>query len=186
MARQFLAFGLLLFVLDAVSFQSYQLTVRRQLFIVQSCYRGVAPQSFKALVDDDAAASFPQKAAEKPLPPQAAVDELKSLLEQVRLLWVEGSTWSAEERAVRRRTLVESYVRVFAPALAFSFAQVGISTFAFLSVLFSLNVSGRGFKDITGERNERVYACRCFLLAPLNGSLRVPQPLPMGCPFFLI
>jgi len=88
------------------------------------------------------------KAAETPMSPQAAVEEMGSLLEQVKLVWTEGSSWSPEERASRRRDLVETYVRVFAPALSFSFAQLSLSLSVFLLTLLSLNLSGRGYADI--------------------------------------
>jgi hypothetical protein len=87
---------------------------------------------------------------EKPISPQAAMEELSSLLEQVKLLWTEGSSWSVEERADKRRTLVETYVRVFAPALAFSAVQLGLGLSVFLFVLLALNLSGRGYNDIAG------------------------------------
>ena len=84
----------------------------------------------------------------EPLSPQNALEELGPLLEQVKLLWTEGSTWSAEERVERRRDIVEKYVRVFAPALAFSAAQLGLTGCVFVVVLIALGVSGRGFNDL--------------------------------------
>lgn len=48
----------------------------------------------------------------------------------------------------RRRAIVESYVRVFAPALAFSATQLGLTLAAFFSILLALGISGRGFADV--------------------------------------
>lgn len=92
----------------------------------------------------------PVEEAPPPLSPQAAVEELGSLLEQVKLLWTEGRAWSAEERVARRRELVSTYVRVFAPAMAFSATQLGLTLGEFLVLLFGLNVSGRGYADVAG------------------------------------
>jgi len=84
----------------------------------------------------------------EPLSPQNALEELVPLLEQVKLVWTEGSTWSVEERVERRRDIVERYVRVFAPALAFSAAQLSLSLGVFAVVLVALSVSGRGYGDV--------------------------------------
>ena len=53
--------------------------------------------------------------------------ELGKLTGQIQVLWTEGKTWGPEQRATKRSEIVESYVRVFAPALAFSGAQLAIS-----------------------------------------------------------
>ena len=76
-----------------------------------------------------------------------AQDEFSDLLEQIKLLWTEGKTWPPDERAERRRALVDQYVRVFAPALAFSGTQL-LLTFATATFIYAaLAVSGRGFAD---------------------------------------
>lgn len=97
----------------------------------------------------------------EPLSPQNAIAELGPLLEQVKLVWTEGSTWSPAEREQRRRDIIEKYVRVFAPALSFSAAQLGLSIGVFLTVLIALNVSGRGFTDLSAA----------FTNLPLFGDL---------------
>lgn len=82
------------------------------------------------------------------LDPRDALKELGSLLEQVKLVWTEGGGWSPEERAERRRELVTTYVRVFAPAVAFSGVQLGVSLGTFGTVLVLLQSSGRGYPDL--------------------------------------
>ncbi|KAL1499668.1 hypothetical protein AB1Y20_011865 [Prymnesium parvum] len=84
----------------------------------------------------------------EPLSPQDALRELAPLFDQLRLIYAEGSSWDAEERAERRRAIVRSYVRVFAPALAFSAAQLLLSALAFAAALLSLRLSGRGYADV--------------------------------------
>ena len=46
-----------------------------------------------------------------PIDPQQAVKELGGLLEQIKELWTEGSTWGAEERIERRRELFRDLAR---------------------------------------------------------------------------
>lgn len=84
------------------------------------------------------------------LDPKQALAELGGLVEQVKEVWTEGKSWSVEQRAERRRALVASYVRVFAPALAFSGVQLSLTLGAFVVALLSLSVSGRGYDDILG------------------------------------
>ena len=86
--------------------------------------------------------------AAAPIDPRKAVEELGGLLEQIKVLWTESASWSAGERVERRRELINTYVRVFAPALAFSGTQVAISLGAFLTVLLGLQLGGRGYADV--------------------------------------
>jgi hypothetical protein len=88
------------------------------------------------------------KEAAKPVDPKAAMAERSTLTQQIQEVWTEGKTWSPETRAERRRSIVDTYVRVFAPALAFSGAQLSISLGAFGVVLLLLSVSGRGYADV--------------------------------------
>jgi hypothetical protein len=64
------------------------------------------------------------------------------------VLWTEGKTWSAEERVERRRSIVATYVRVFAPAMAFSGTQLALTLGAFAVALVILGVSGVGYTSI--------------------------------------
>ena len=89
-----------------------------------------------------------EPAAAEKLDPKDALAELPKLMEQIQVLWTEGKTWGAEERAERRRSIVNSYVRVFAPALALSGVQLGLSLGSFALVLLVLNVSGLGYAQI--------------------------------------
>ena len=82
--------------------------------------------------------------------PRKAVEEVGSLLEQVKEVWTDGKTWSMEERAEKRRKIVSSYVTVFAPAVAFSGVQLSLSIGGFLLFLLGLKISGRGYADIVG------------------------------------
>ena len=70
-----------------------------------------------------------------PIDPKQAIAELGSLVTQIQEVWTEGRNWSLEERASRRRDIVTSYVRVFAPAVAFSGVQLGITFAVFAFVL---------------------------------------------------
>ena len=90
----------------------------------------------------------PAVSTKPPIDPQAAVAELGKLTGQIQVLWTEGKTWGPEQRATKRSEIVESYVRVFAPALAFSGAQLAISGAVLVAVLLALGVSGRGYADI--------------------------------------
>ena len=76
------------------------------------------------------------------------MQELGKLMEQVAEVWTEGSSWTPEVRTERRRAIVETYVRVFAPALAFSGVQLTIGLSAFATALLALSISGRGYADI--------------------------------------
>ena len=82
--------------------------------------------------------------------PKAAVEELGALTEQIKELWTDGRSWDVDTRAEKRRTIVDTYVRVFAPAVAFSGVSLAVSLSAFLVVLAALSVSGRGYDDIAG------------------------------------
>ena len=86
----------------------------------------------------------------KPVDPKEALKELGALTEQIKEVWTEGKTWTPEVRAERRRAIVDTYVRVFAPALAFSGVQLSITFGAFALVLLALGISGRGYADIAG------------------------------------
>ena len=83
-----------------------------------------------------------------PIDPRRALEEFGSLIEQVKELNSEWKNWTPEERSERRRTVVSTYVRVFAPAVAFSGVQLGISLGAFALILISLTLSGRGYTDV--------------------------------------
>lgn len=80
-----------------------------------------------------------------PIDPKDAIEELGKLTEQIKVLWTDGKTWDAETRTEKRRAIVETYVRVFAPAIAFSGSQLAITLVAFVTILIVLNVSGLGF-----------------------------------------
>ena len=62
-----------------------------------------------------------------------------------QVLWTEGKTWDTEKRTERRRAIVKTYVRVFAPAMAFSGTQLTITLGVFLIYLILLGASGFGF-----------------------------------------
>lgn len=85
---------------------------------------------------------------EEPLDPRKALEEVGTLLEQVKALWTEGSTWSPAERDQRQRDLVTQYFRVFVPAVAFSGVQLALSIGAFVIALVALSVSHRGYDDL--------------------------------------
>jgi len=85
---------------------------------------------------------------EAPLDPRKALEEVGSLVEQVKTLWTDGKSWSAEELADRQRDLVTQYFRVFVPAVAFSGVQLGVSLGTFLIALAALNLSHRGYDDL--------------------------------------
>jgi len=106
---------------------------------------------------------------EAPLDPRAALDEVGTLLEKVRELWTDGSSWSAEERAVRQRELVDQYFRVFVPAVAFSGVQLGLSLAAFGTLLAALNLSHRGYDDVA--RLAEAFAPLAPLVDAINPTL---------------
>ena len=83
----------------------------------------------------------------EPIDPRKAVEEMGLLMKQVQTMQAEGKTWTPEERTDRRRELVNTYVRVFAPALAFSGTQLALTFGAILFVYGALSVSGRGYND---------------------------------------
>ena len=84
----------------------------------------------------------------KPIDPKEAIKEMGALAEQIKEVWTEGKTWTPEVRAERRRAIVDTYVRVFAPAIAFSGVQLTITLGAFSIALLALSISGRGYADI--------------------------------------
>jgi len=88
------------------------------------------------------------KEADDSTDPRKALEELGSLVEQIQVLWRDGKSWSEAERTDRRRQLIETYVRVFAPAVAFSAVQLSIYLGAFGVSLLALGVSGRGYADV--------------------------------------
>jgi len=82
-----------------------------------------------------------------PIDPKQALAELGALTQQIQEVWTEGGSWTPDERIERRRDIVSQYVRVFAPAVAFSGVQLML-TFGLLAlVLLGLSVSGRGYAD---------------------------------------
>ena len=101
-------------------------------------------------------------ADEPPIDPKKALEEMGALIGQVQVVWTEGKTWSPEVRAAKRRELVTTYVRVFAPALAFSGTQLVITLVYFFVVLAALGLSGRGFDDVLSLSEG---------FAPLHGAL---------------
>ena len=90
----------------------------------------------------------PVAAEAKPIDPQDAIKEMGALMEQIKVLWSEGKTWDAEERTTRRREIVGTYVRVFAPAVAFSGAQLTITLAFFFTSLLVLTASGLGYEQV--------------------------------------
>ncbi|KAL3915242.1 MAG: hypothetical protein SGPRY_007310, partial [Prymnesium sp.] len=140
---------LLLLLLPAASLAAVVAPLARAQCILLPRGGGSRHGSSPLAIQSNPESTQPQQPSKaEPLSPQNAIKEFGPLLEQVKLVWTEGSTWSPEERAERRRDIVEKYVRVFAPALAFSAAQLGLSLFAFAVVLIALNLSGRGFNDL--------------------------------------
>lgn len=85
---------------------------------------------------------------EKPIDPKDAIKELGALSEQIKVLWTEGKTWDAETRTERRREIVKTYVKVFAPAIAFSGSQLAVTFVAFLVYLTVIGASGLGFDTL--------------------------------------
>ena len=117
-----------------------------------------------------AAAASPPADPPEPIDPKRALEELTGpggLLEQVQAVWTEGKTWTPAERAERRRAIVETYVRVFAPALAFSGTQLTITLGAFAAAFAGLGVSGVGYEQLAS-------ACRGVPL--LGDGLSSIQP----------
>ena len=100
---------------------------------LHACEKPVAPETAVAAVDD------------RPIDPKEALAELGELVEQIKVLWTEGKTWDAETRTEKRRGIVSTYVRVFAPAMAFSGTQLGLTLGAFSLFLIVLGVTGLGF-----------------------------------------
>lgn len=86
--------------------------------------------------------------AVEPIDPRDAVKELSKLSEQVVEVWTDGKTWTPEERTTRRRAIVDTYVRVFAPAIAFSGVQIAVALSAFGVALLVISASGYGYEDI--------------------------------------
>ena len=87
------------------------------------------------------------KVPAEPINPKQALEELGELTKQIQVLWSEGKTWTPEQRVERRREIVGTYVRVFAPAMAFSGVQLLLTLGIFAVVLLGLNLSGRGYVD---------------------------------------
>lgn len=91
------------------------------------------------------APTSPAAPKEEPIDPKDAVAELGKLTDQIKILWTDGRTWDAETRTEKRREIVKTYVRVFAPAMAFSGSQLAITVVAFVFFLILLAASGLGF-----------------------------------------
>lgn len=104
---------------------------------------------------------------DEPIDPRRALEEFGSLLGQVKELNSEWKNWTPDERSERRRAVVSTYVRVFAPAVAFSGVQLGISLAALALVLSGLNLSGRGYADV---------AALCEPVPFLRGALEKLDP----------
>ena len=97
-----------------------------------------APPPAVAEIEDD----------DRPIDPKEAVKEIGALADQIKVLWTEGKTWDAETRTVKRREIVKQYVRVFAPAMAFSGCQLSVTFAAFFLYLVVLGASGLGFDAV--------------------------------------
>ena len=106
-----------------------------------------APPS-QAEAPDPAASNAAAAGSTEPIDPKDALKELPKLTQQIQELWTEGKTWGVEERTERRRKIVDSYVRVFAPALALSGVQLGLSFGVFFVSLLALNLSGIGYAQL--------------------------------------
>ena len=106
------------------------------------------PEDQSESEQNSAAAEATIVSSSEPIDPKQAIAEIGNLAKEVQLVWTEGSTWSPEERVTRRRELVSSYVRVFAPAVAFSGVQLALTFVLLAFVLLLLAVSGRGYSDV--------------------------------------
>jgi hypothetical protein len=112
---------------------------------------------------------------EEPLDPRKALEEVGDLLQQVKSLWTDGRSWSAAERDQRQRDLVTQYFRVFVPAVAFSAVQLSLSLGMFAISLAALNLSHRGYDDLS--RLVQVRCCWCkAMLATAQHRLRPQHP----------
>jgi len=106
-------------------------------------------------------------ASEKALDPREAIKELGSLVEQVQELWRDGSSWSTEEKIDRRRQLVTTYVRVFAPAVAFSAVQLSLSFGVLAIILLALQLTNHGYADLEAWTQA---------IPPLHGAVEKLDP----------
>lgn len=80
--------------------------------------------------------------------PKDAMKELGKLLEIVKEIQTDGPSWSAEKLTEKRSFFVKAYVRVFAPAIAFSGTQLLLTLGAFAVYLMGLNFSGTGYTNL--------------------------------------
>lgn len=97
----------------------------------------------RMLAEEPTSTAAPESETRR-IDPKEALKEFEGLLEQVKAVWTEGKTWDAETRAERRRAIVDQYVRVFAPALAFSGTQLGLSLATYALALAAISASGAG------------------------------------------
>uniref|UniRef100_A0A7S2IHD4 Uncharacterized protein n=1 Tax=Haptolina brevifila TaxID=156173 RepID=A0A7S2IHD4_9EUKA len=84
----------------------------------------------------------------EPIDPRKAVEEMGSLMKQIQTMNENRKNWSPDEMTMRRREVVNTYVRVFAPALAFSGTQLALTFVSIFIVYGALSVSGRGYNDV--------------------------------------
>jgi hypothetical protein len=105
---------------------------------------------------------------EEPLDPRKALEGVGDLLQQVKSFWTDGPSWSAAERNQRQRELVTQYFRVFVPAVAFSGVQLTLSLGTFAISLLALNLSHRGYDDLSRLTQVRCCCCKDVLTCALD------------------
>lgn len=91
---------------------------------------------------------LPIEIEEEKIDPKNAMKEFGNLMEMVKEIQTDGPSWSVEKRTEKRRFFVKAYVRVFAPAIAFSGVQLVLTTGAFVTYLLGLSISGIGYTSL--------------------------------------
>ena len=80
--------------------------------------------------------------------PRQALEQFGSLIKLVQEIFTDGSTWSESQLETKTQQFITTYLNIFVPGLSYAITSLGVFGTTFLSILFVLSISGRGYSDI--------------------------------------
>jgi len=80
--------------------------------------------------------------------PRQALEQFGSLFNLVQEIFTDGSTWSETQLEAKTRQFIQTYLNIFVPGLSYAITSLGVFGTTFLSIIFALSISGRGYTDI--------------------------------------
>lgn len=80
--------------------------------------------------------------------PRQALEQFGSLFTLVQEIFTDGSTWSESQLETKTQQFITTYLNIFIPGLSYAITSLGVFGTTFLSIIFGLSISGRGYTDI--------------------------------------